>query len=209
MFRALALRQGRKFLLFPFLLWWRASARNVSYCLPHGVYYPNQHSVDTPVCLHQVVCVMISRATVNERYWLLLFSELVTYLRKSRSNEQIGAETDLSRSWSPRCWARPGPAVGRTGTGSGCWSCGPRWNAWSALPSSSGTRRNIEVVKYREFFGPSASCITVSDTGSEISFEVGHGIFELTMSPCDVWTLVSLNSYIIKMNEKKVSALQL
>ena len=33
------------------LLWRRASARNVSYCLPHGVYYPHQHSVDTPVCL--------------------------------------------------------------------------------------------------------------------------------------------------------------
>ena len=25
--------------------------RNVSYCLPHGVYYPHQHSVDTPLCL--------------------------------------------------------------------------------------------------------------------------------------------------------------
>ena len=28
-----------------------SDARNVSYCLPHGVYYPHQHSVDTPVCL--------------------------------------------------------------------------------------------------------------------------------------------------------------
>ena len=27
----------------------RASTRNVSYCLPHGVHYPHQHSVDTPV----------------------------------------------------------------------------------------------------------------------------------------------------------------
>ena len=26
----------------------RASARNVSYCLLHGVYYPHQHTVDTP-----------------------------------------------------------------------------------------------------------------------------------------------------------------
>ena len=26
-----------------------ASARNVSYCLPHGVYYPHQHLVDTPI----------------------------------------------------------------------------------------------------------------------------------------------------------------
>ena len=33
-----------------FLLWQRASARNVSYCFPHSIYYPHQHSVDTPVC---------------------------------------------------------------------------------------------------------------------------------------------------------------
>ena len=33
------------------MLWRRDSARNVSYCLPHGDYYPHQHSVDTPVLL--------------------------------------------------------------------------------------------------------------------------------------------------------------
>ena len=40
-------------IVFAHLLWRRASARNVSYCLPHGVYYPHRHSVDTPVCLPQ------------------------------------------------------------------------------------------------------------------------------------------------------------
>ena len=29
----------------------RADARNVSYCLFHGVHYPHQHTVDSPVCV--------------------------------------------------------------------------------------------------------------------------------------------------------------
>ena len=35
----------------PSSLWRRANDWNVSYCLLHGVFYPHQHSVDTPVCL--------------------------------------------------------------------------------------------------------------------------------------------------------------
>ena len=35
----------------PSSLWRRANDWNVTYCLLHGVYYPHQHSVDTPVCL--------------------------------------------------------------------------------------------------------------------------------------------------------------
>ena len=34
----------------------RASARNISCCLFHGVHYPHKHSVDTPVCLSTIVC---------------------------------------------------------------------------------------------------------------------------------------------------------
>ena len=34
------------------LLWRRANARNVTYCLFHSVHCPHQNTVDTPVCLH-------------------------------------------------------------------------------------------------------------------------------------------------------------
>ena len=48
----------------------RASTRNVSYCLPHGVYYPHQHSVDTPVCLppHRRSHLVLLRAGITRIY---------------------------------------------------------------------------------------------------------------------------------------------
>ena len=55
----------------------RANTRNISYCLFHSVYYPHQHSVDTPVCLPLCRCsyLVLLRAgiTVFKLVWVWPF----------------------------------------------------------------------------------------------------------------------------------------
>ena len=51
------------------LLWRRVSVRNVSSCLPHGIHYPHQHSVDTPVCLSNTIWNTFKQFKYNLEYF--------------------------------------------------------------------------------------------------------------------------------------------
>ena len=55
--------------------WLRVGTRNVSYCLLHSVYYPHQHSVDSPVCLppHWHSYLVLLRADITQVFYYCTF----------------------------------------------------------------------------------------------------------------------------------------
>ena len=52
----------------------RDNTQNVSYCLFHGVHYPHQHSVDTPVSLPLRRCSYLVAGITLSYYWIELQS---------------------------------------------------------------------------------------------------------------------------------------
>ena len=81
-------------------LWRRASAQNVSYCLPQGVYYPDQHSVDTPVWtqtrrLRQTKCSLDS---YNDSFMKTLLDN--SSFRSWQPKSQAGRRFLLHSTWS-------------------------------------------------------------------------------------------------------------